>query len=85
MRFSRLVPARLTLRAGNVATPLASVAVGPPPLSVPLPTRLNVTISLGTGLAKPSVTLTLTAGTMVAPASVLVGWIRRRGSRVPPR
>src|SRR6266850_8141058 len=72
--FRCLVPETFTLRDGNVATPLTSVAIGPPPLNAPVPTRLSVTGSPCTGLANASVTLILTAEDMVAPASVLDGW-----------
>src|SRR5262245_14309925 len=71
--LSCLFPARSTLRAENVAIPLASVALGALPDSVPVPTRPSDTSSEGTGFVNASVTLTLTAGVMVAPAPTLEG------------
>src|SRR5262245_56213244 len=66
--------ARSTLSVENVAMPLPSVAAGALPESVPVPTSDSDTSSLGTGFENASVTLTLTAGVIAAPAAALLGW-----------
>src|SRR5262245_38892176 len=67
-------PARSTLSVENVAMPLPSVEAGALPESVPVPTSVSDTSSLGTGFENASVTLTLTAGVIAAPAAALLGW-----------
>src|SRR5205823_1459191 len=55
---SCLIPATFTLSAGNVATPFASLATAPPPVSVPVPTSASATACPGTAFPNASVTRT---------------------------
>jgi hypothetical protein len=68
------VPAVLTLRLLNVATPFCGVAVNVPAKPVP-PTRVSVhaLVAEVTGFPLLSSTATVTAGEMVAPVEALVG------------
>src|SRR5512134_1514087 len=68
-----LLPARSTDSPENVAMPFASVAVEPPPVSVPVPTSDRLTSSVGTPFPNASATFTWTAGVIVAPAATLLG------------
>src|SRR5512134_411284 len=68
-----LLPVRSTDRPENVAMPFASVAVAPPPVSVPVPTSDRLTSSAGTPFPNASATFTWTAGVIVAPAPTLLG------------
>ena len=72
------MPALLIDRLLKVATPLTAAAVSVPP-SVPLPgfvPRAIVTLEVFvvTTLPLASSTATWTAGAMLAPAAVLLGW-----------
>src|SRR5262249_59775225 len=53
---SCLPPLRSTRRVENVTTPLAPVALAPPPVSVPVPTSARVTDAPATPLPNPSTT-----------------------------
>ena len=70
---SCLLPARFTLRAGNVAMPAALLVTTPPPVSVPVPTSESDTGCPGTALPNASLTRTLGAGAIDAPATTLLG------------
>src|SRR5262245_5558034 len=72
--LSCVEPERPTLSVENVAIPPPSVEAGALPESVPVPTRLSDTSSLETGFENASVTLTFTAGAIVAPAAASLGW-----------
>src|SRR5439155_347386 len=66
-------PVRFTLRPANVARPPASLATAPPPVSVPVPTRLKEMDCPATALPNASLTLTFTAGAIATPATTLLG------------
>ena len=69
-----LLPMRLMLKSAKVAIPLALVAWVSVPDKTPVPVvRVKVTFCPLTGLPKPSNTVTVTAGAMVAPATALLG------------
>ena len=55
---SCLLPARFTFNAENVARPVVSLATAPPPVSVPVPSRLKEMDCPGTTLPNASLTLT---------------------------
>ena len=71
--LSCLEPALSMLSAANVARPEASVAVGAPPESVPVPISESETSAPATALPNASCTRTVTAGVTVALTSVVVG------------
>src|SRR5207245_360731 len=70
---SCLLPTRFTLSAVNVARPPASLATAPPPVSVPVPTRLKETSCPAIPFPNASFTLTCTAGAIAAPATTSLG------------
>ena len=72
---SCLEPTRFTDSALNVALPFASVASGPPPVTVPVPTSVSVTDAPGTLLPSESAACTWTAGATATPATTAEGWV----------
>src|SRR5262249_26554042 len=73
---SDFMPATSMLTFANVTTPLASVAVAPPPLSVPGPSSASDAAPPATALPNASVTLTCSAGEIATPGVTFVGCVR---------
>src|SRR5207249_9792813 len=70
-----LLPAKSTLSPGNDAAPPASLTTAAAPVSVPVPTRDSATDAPATPLPNASVSVSCTAGDIVAPATTFDGCV----------